>query len=186
MPSMDDIRRFQGALVHESGSESDFASATARSAGPGASRAIAQPAAQFLSPATPDGAAATRGRDHAPAGCRRYSGSGPGLIDLARKLDRAAQPRKYRRRESGRPGRRRAHGRGSACGGRIQALPHRLEAVAMVNGVRFVNDSKATNVDAVLRALECFERPVVLIMGGRNKGYDFKHCRIMSTRTPKS
>ena len=33
--------------------------------------------------------------------------------------------------------------------------------------------SKATNVDAVLRALECFERPVVLIMGGRNKGYDF-------------
>jgi UDP-N-acetylmuramoylalanine--D-glutamate ligase len=56
----------------------------------------------------------------------------------------------------------------------FQALPHRLEAVAMINGVRFVNDSKATNVDAVMRALECFERPVVLIMGGRNKGYDFK------------
>jgi UDP-N-acetylmuramoylalanine--D-glutamate ligase len=42
-----------------------------------------------------------------------------------------------------------------------------------VRGVQFVNDSKATNVDAVMRALECFDRPVVLIMGGQNKGYDF-------------
>jgi UDP-N-acetylmuramoylalanine--D-glutamate ligase len=55
----------------------------------------------------------------------------------------------------------------------FQALPHRLERVGTVNGVTFVNDSKATNVDAVIRALECFEQPVVLIMGGRNKGYDF-------------
>ena len=45
--------------------------------------------------------------------------------------------------------------------------------VDTVRGVRFVNDSKATNVDAVIRALECFQTPVVLIMGGRNKGYDF-------------
>jgi UDP-N-acetylmuramoylalanine--D-glutamate ligase len=52
-------------------------------------------------------------------------------------------------------------------------LAHRIEKVATVNGVHFVNDSKATNVDAVVRALECFDRPVVLIMGGRNKGYDF-------------
>ena len=50
---------------------------------------------------------------------------------------------------------------------------HRLEPVGTVRGVQFVNDSKATNVDAVMRALECFNRPVVLIMGGRNKGYDF-------------
>lgn len=56
----------------------------------------------------------------------------------------------------------------------FQALAHRLEPVGTVNGVQFVNDSKATNVDAVIRALECFERPVVLIMGGRNKGYDFE------------
>lgn len=55
----------------------------------------------------------------------------------------------------------------------FQPLAHRLERVATVNGVHFVNDSKATNVDAVIRALECFDRPVVLIMGGRNKGYDF-------------
>jgi UDP-N-acetylmuramoylalanine--D-glutamate ligase len=53
------------------------------------------------------------------------------------------------------------------------APAHRLEPVGTVRGVQFVNDSKATNVDAVMRALECFNRPVVLIMGGRNKGYDF-------------
>jgi UDP-N-acetylmuramoylalanine--D-glutamate ligase len=55
----------------------------------------------------------------------------------------------------------------------FQPLAHRLERVATINGVHFVNDSKATNVDAVARALECFDQPVVLIMGGRNKGYDF-------------
>ncbi|MEJ2037303.1 MAG: UDP-N-acetylmuramoyl-L-alanine--D-glutamate ligase [Desulfosarcinaceae bacterium] len=55
----------------------------------------------------------------------------------------------------------------------FQAPAHRMEPVGEVRGVRFVNDSKATNVDAVIRALECFETPVVLILGGRNKGYDF-------------
>lgn len=55
----------------------------------------------------------------------------------------------------------------------FQSLAHRLEPVGTVDGVEFFNDSKATNVDAVIRALECFDRPVVLIMGGRNKGYDF-------------
>ena len=56
----------------------------------------------------------------------------------------------------------------------FQGLAHRIEWVATIKDIRFVNDSKATNVDAVIRALECFDRPVVLIMGGRNKGYDFK------------
>lgn len=55
----------------------------------------------------------------------------------------------------------------------FQTLAHRIEPVARVNGIQFINDSKATNVDAVIRALECFDPPVVLIMGGRNKGYDF-------------
>jgi UDP-N-acetylmuramoylalanine--D-glutamate ligase len=58
--------------------------------------------------------------------------------------------------------------------GRFQGLPHRLEALGTLNGVRYVNDSKATNIDAVARALECFDRPVILIMGGRTKGDDFK------------
>ena len=59
----------------------------------------------------------------------------------------------------------------------FQGLAHRLERVATVKGIHFINDSKATNVDAVIRALECFEHPVVLIMGGRNKGYDFEPLR---------
>ena len=50
---------------------------------------------------------------------------------------------------------------------------HRLETIATVNGVEYVNDSKATNVDAVRRGLECFQSPVVLIMGGVDKGGDF-------------
>ena len=50
---------------------------------------------------------------------------------------------------------------------------HRLETIATINGVEYVNDSKATNVDAVRRALECFGSPVVLIMGGVDKGGDF-------------
>ncbi len=50
---------------------------------------------------------------------------------------------------------------------------HRLECIATINEVAYFNDSKATNVDAVARALECFSQPVVLIMGGRDKGSDF-------------
>jgi UDP-N-acetylmuramoylalanine--D-glutamate ligase len=53
-------------------------------------------------------------------------------------------------------------------------LPHRLETVGRRRGVRYINDSKATNVDAVRRALEAVAEPVVLIMGGRDKGGRFK------------
>jgi UDP-N-acetylmuramoylalanine--D-glutamate ligase len=52
---------------------------------------------------------------------------------------------------------------------RFRGLPHRVETVAIVEGVRYVDDSKATNVDAVVRALEGFREPVILIMGGRDK-----------------
>jgi len=51
-------------------------------------------------------------------------------------------------------------------------LEHAMEIVADVAGVRFVNDSKATNVVSVLRSLESFERDVVPILGGRFKGGD--------------
>jgi UDP-N-acetylmuramoylalanine--D-glutamate ligase len=50
---------------------------------------------------------------------------------------------------------------------------HRLETIAVLDGVEYVNDSKATNVDAVRRALESFSSPVVLIMGGVDKGGNF-------------
>ena len=52
-------------------------------------------------------------------------------------------------------------------------VEHRLEFVAEVNGVRYFNDSKATNVDATTKALESFEGNVVLILGGKDKGSDY-------------
>jgi UDP-N-acetylmuramoylalanine--D-glutamate ligase len=55
----------------------------------------------------------------------------------------------------------------------FEGLAHRLEPVATVNGVEYYNDSKATNVDGVLSALDSFEKPVLLLMGGRDKGSDF-------------
>jgi UDP-N-acetylmuramoylalanine--D-glutamate ligase len=51
-------------------------------------------------------------------------------------------------------------------------LEHVLEPVAEVGGVRFVNDSKATNVDAARRAIESFDDGLVVVMGGRFKGGD--------------
>jgi UDP-N-acetylmuramoylalanine--D-glutamate ligase len=67
-----------------------------------------------------------------------------------------------------------------------QGLPHRLETVGRVRGVRFVNDSKATNVDAVKRALECFDHPVVLILGGLNKQGDFRQLKTSVQRRVKT
>ncbi len=55
----------------------------------------------------------------------------------------------------------------------FKGLAHRLEHVAIVNRVHYYNDSKATNVDGVLRALDCFAKPVLLLMGGRDKGSNF-------------
>ncbi len=52
-------------------------------------------------------------------------------------------------------------------------VSHRLETVAAVDGVSFVNDSKATNVDSTLMALRAVSGPVHLIVGGRGKGQDF-------------
>ena len=53
-------------------------------------------------------------------------------------------------------------------------LEHRLEPAGTVAGVRFVNDSKATNTDSLRVALQSFPEPVVLIAGGRDKGQDFR------------
>jgi UDP-N-acetylmuramoylalanine--D-glutamate ligase len=56
----------------------------------------------------------------------------------------------------------------------FSGLEHALEPVAEVGGVRFVNDSKATNIEAARRAIESFDRGVVVILGGRFKGGDFR------------
>jgi UDP-N-acetylmuramoylalanine--D-glutamate ligase len=55
----------------------------------------------------------------------------------------------------------------------FKALPHRLEFVDSINGVAFYNDSKATNCDSTKSALESFERPIRIILGGSDKGEDF-------------
>lgn len=52
-------------------------------------------------------------------------------------------------------------------------VEHRLEYVADILGVRYINDSKATNVDACYVALEAMDRPTVLIVGGKDKGNDY-------------
>jgi UDP-N-acetylmuramoylalanine--D-glutamate ligase len=67
----------------------------------------------------------------------------------------------------------------------FEGLPHALEQVAVVNGVRFYNDSKATNVQAVRAALESFDSGIFLILGGRFKGGDFRDLRDLVTRKVK-
>ncbi len=55
----------------------------------------------------------------------------------------------------------------------FKAVEHRLEYVATVRGVEFYNDSKATNVDATIKALESFSANIHLILGGKDKGSDY-------------
>ena len=55
----------------------------------------------------------------------------------------------------------------------FKAIAHRLEPVAEIDGVQYINDSKATNVDSVWYALQSMERPTVWIVGGKDKGNDY-------------
>lgn len=61
--------------------------------------------------------------------------------------------------------------------GDFPGVEHRLEKVAKVNGVMYVNDSKATNVDACWYALESMKTKVVLILGGKDKGNDYNEIK---------
>ncbi|HMN08625.1 MAG TPA: UDP-N-acetylmuramoyl-L-alanine--D-glutamate ligase [Gemmatimonadaceae bacterium] len=69
----------------------------------------------------------------------------------------------------------------------FRALPHRLEPVAEVGGVLWIDDSKATNVESARVAIESMTRPAVLLLGGRHKGEPYtaligaiaRHCRIV-------
>jgi len=60
------------------------------------------------------------------------------------------------------------------CLSDFPGVEHRLEKVCMVKGVQYVNDSKATNVDACWYALESMKTPTVLIIGGKDKGNDYE------------
>lgn len=59
----------------------------------------------------------------------------------------------------------------------FESVEHRLEFCRELAGVKFVNDSKATNVDSVFYALGSFEEPIVLIMGGVDKGNDYRQIQ---------
>jgi UDP-N-acetylmuramoylalanine--D-glutamate ligase len=61
--------------------------------------------------------------------------------------------------------------------GAYRPLPHRCEKVGVIDGVAFINDSKATNIDALEKALLAMRAPVVLMAGGKDKGLDFSGLR---------
>jgi UDP-N-acetylmuramoylalanine--D-glutamate ligase len=67
----------------------------------------------------------------------------------------------------------------------FKGVEHRLEFVREVNGVRYFNDSKATNVDSVRYALKAFSEPIILFLGGRDKGNDYSLLHELVKRNVK-
>lgn len=57
-------------------------------------------------------------------------------------------------------------------------VAHRLEPVAVIDGVEYINDSKGTNPDATEKAIAAIKQPIILILGGKDKGSDFAHLLI--------
>lgn len=68
----------------------------------------------------------------------------------------------------------------------FQAPPHRCEKVATIGGVLYLNDSKSTNLHSLESALMGQEAPVVLVVGGKNKGLDFGELREIAGRTVRA
>jgi len=56
----------------------------------------------------------------------------------------------------------------------FKGVEHRIETVREINGIRFINDSKGTNPDSTIKAIEAMDRPTVLILGGYDKGASFE------------
>ncbi len=67
----------------------------------------------------------------------------------------------------------------------FKGVEHRLEFVRELNGVEFVNDSKATNVDSVWYALRSFDKPLYLILGGKDKGNDYERLKELVKKNVK-
>lgn len=61
----------------------------------------------------------------------------------------------------------------------FEGVEHRLELVREIDGVKFINDSKATNVDSVWYALRSFNEPIFLILGGQDKGNDYQQIKAL-------
>jgi UDP-N-acetylmuramoylalanine--D-glutamate ligase len=68
----------------------------------------------------------------------------------------------------------------------FQSVEHRLEPCGEIKGVKFINDSKATNVDSVFYALGSFEEPIILIMGGVDKGNDYRQIENLVSKKVKA
>ena len=68
----------------------------------------------------------------------------------------------------------------------FKAVEHRLELVATLNGVAYYNDSKATNVDATIKALESFPANIHIILGGKDKGSDYTVLKPLLTARAKA
>jgi len=68
----------------------------------------------------------------------------------------------------------------------FRAVEHRIEPVLTFEGVEYFNDSKSTNIDSLRVALESFERPIVLIAGGRGKGSDYSVLRDLVSKHVKA
>lgn len=68
----------------------------------------------------------------------------------------------------------------------FQNAPHRLEFIRTLNGVDFVNDSKATNLDAVKYALEGIEKPIIWIAGGVDKGNEYEQIQDIVSQKVKA
>lgn len=66
---------------------------------------------------------------------------------------------------------------------RFEGVEHRLELIRVLDGVSYINDSKATNINAVWYALNSFDMPIVLILGGRDKGNNY--CQLQSQLVEK-
>ena len=68
----------------------------------------------------------------------------------------------------------------------FQAVPHRLENFAEIDGIQYINDSKATNVNATYYALESMTRPTIWIVGGTDKGNDYTEIENLVKRKVKA
>ena len=67
----------------------------------------------------------------------------------------------------------------------FENVEHRLELVREINGIKYINDSKATNVDSVWYALKSFEEPILLILGGQDKGNDYNQIKELVLKNVK-
>jgi UDP-N-acetylmuramoylalanine--D-glutamate ligase len=72
------------------------------------------------------------------------------------------------------------------CFSDFRKKEHRLEYVANVHGIEFINDSKATNINATWFSLECMNKPVIWIAGGLDKGTDFEMLKSLVMKKAKA